>query len=477
MTKFFCSLSSLFFLTHFAWSQGYEIKVNVAGYAENEIYLAYYYGDKQYIKDTVQIGADGFFTFQGTEPLPGGVYLVVMKPNNDFFQLLIDEGNQRFQLKTTREKPNENMKVTGSLDNELFFSYLRYLDEKRPIADDLKAGIDAAKEDPKKQEKLQAQFDQLNEEVGAFQKKILTENPKTLTAAIIRANLPIDMPEFKGEGDELKIRQWRYTQHHYFDNLDLSDPRMLRTPFLFQRIDHFVNKMVVQHPDTISLSIDQVLKPMLKTEESFRYYLIHFLNFFAKSKLVGMDAVYVHLVDNYYAKGLAPWTEAEQLKKIVDNANTLRPLLVGKIAPDIKLQTRDGSPVSLHGIDSEYTLLYFWRYDCGHCKKSTPVLKEFYEKFKDKGVRIIAVCAKYKDEIPACWDYIDENGIQDWIHAVDPTGRSRYAQLYDIQTTPQIYLLDRKKEILTKRIGAEQLEEVMNKILELKEKEKTDGSN
>ena len=45
-----------------------------------------------------------------------------------------------------------------------------------------------------------------------------------------------------------------------------------------------------------------------------------------------MDAVYVHIVKNYYAKGLAPWTEEDQLKKIVKNAEKLEPLLIGKTA-------------------------------------------------------------------------------------------------------------------------------------------------
>ncbi|HMQ60201.1 MAG TPA: thioredoxin-like domain-containing protein [Flavilitoribacter sp.] len=479
MTRFFSSVIGLLFFAHLSWAQGYEIKIQISGYEEDELYLAYYYGDKQYIKDTVTIAAEGekgHFVFAGDEPLAGGVYLAVMKPNNDFFQFVVDEKNQQFELKTDKVNPNDHMKVIGSKDNAAFFQYLQYLEKKRPMAEELKTQLEAAKDDEKKSAKLQQQLDDLNKEVSDYQKKVVKDNPGTMTSAIIRANLPIDMPEFKGEGDDLKVQQWRYTQHHYFDNLDLGDPRMLRTPFLFQRLEHYVNKMVVQHPDTIALAIDEVLEPMQKSEETFRYYLIHYLNSFARSKLVGMDAVYVHLVDHYYAKGLASWTDPDQLKKIIDNANTLRPLLIGKIAPDIRLQKRDGTPISLHEVDSEYTVLYFWRYDCGHCKKSTPFMKDFYEKYKDKGVKIIAVCTKYQDEIPGCWEYIDENGIQDWLHTVDPTGRSRYAQIYDIQSTPQIYILDRNKEILTKRIAAEQIEEVMDKIIEMKQREKEAGN-
>ncbi|MCB0639583.1 MAG: redoxin domain-containing protein, partial [Lewinella sp.] len=261
-------------------------------------------------------------------------------------------------------------------------------------------------------------------------------------------------------------QRWRWTIDHYFDHLDIGDPRMLRTPFLFQRVDYFVQKLTVQHPDSISLAIDRVLEGMKPAPETFKYYLIHFLNFYAASKFVGMDAVYVHLVDNYYAHGLAPWTEQEQLDKIVDNANRLRPLLIGRVAPDIRMERRDGSAISLHDVDAEYTVLYFWRYDCGHCKESTPHMKEFYEAFHDRGVELFAVCAKFRDEVPGCWDYIDENEIGDWLHTVDPYGRSRYASIYDLTTTPQIYILNRNKEIISKRIGAEQLPEVMEQIME-----------
>ena len=65
---------------------------------------------------------------------------------------------------------------------------------------------------------------------------------------------------------------------------------------------------------------------------------------------------------------------------------------------------------------------------------------------------------------------MDENGVGDWLHAVDPYNRSRYLSIYDMRTTPQIYVLDAEKRIVSKRIGAEQLSELMNELL----KEKTE---
>lgn len=447
---------------------GYEIKVKVEGFTGQEIYLAYHYGDKQYIKDTVTQKVDDYFVMSGEEPLPPGFYLVVLPPDNNFFQLLIDGTDQEFMVTTTAANPAQHVKVEGSEENELFYNYMNMLSSKRPQLESLQKEMEAAADATKKQA-VQDRIDELNQSVVDYQRQLVEEHPASYTAAIIRSGQSLDIPEYAGTEEEVQRKRWEYTKKHYFDNLDLSDPRMLRTPFLFQRIDYFVNKLQAQHPDSLSKAIDYVLQQAQPSEETFKFYLIHFLNSFAQSKIVGMDAVYVHLVDEYYAKGLAPWTEEEQLKKIVDNANTLRPLLIGKIAPDIQLQRKDGTPVRLHEVDAEYTVLYFWRYDCGHCKESTPVMKEFYEKFKDKGVEIMAVCVKFTEDVPDCWKYIEDNEIKDWLHTVDPYHRSRFSVTYDIKSTPQIYVLDRNKEIISKKIDAVQLEELMNHVLSMKE--------
>jgi hypothetical protein len=38
--------------------------------------------------------------------------------------------------------------------------------------------------------------------------------------------------------------------------------------------------------------------------------------------------------------------------------------------------------------------------------------------------------------------------------------------LYDLKTTPQIYILDKDKKIISKRLGAEQLDELMMRLLD-----------
>jgi len=59
--------------------------------------------------------------------------------------------------------------------------------------------------------------------------------------------------------------------------------------------------------------------------------------------------------------------------------------------------------------------------DCGHCKKAAPFMVEFAEKFKDKGVKVFAVCtsvAKSADDkdVPDCWKGVEEKGLRIFIY-------------------------------------------------------------
>lgn len=452
------------FISNVFAADGYHFKIKIKGYQEQELLLAYHLGDKQYIRDTVALESDGFFHFKGEEPMECGVYLVVLKPNNNYFQLLVNQEEQNLTISTEIEDLVGKAIIEGSEDNQLFFNYLNYLSARTPEAEKLNKAMETTADDAEKQ-KIQQQLEALNKKVETYQRDLVDKHQGTLTAQIVKSTFRVDIPEFEGTQEEIQVKNWRYMQKHYFDNLDLENPCMLRTPFLFQRVDYFVNKLQVQHPDTLFEAIERVIDAMEPAEETYKFYVIHFLNSYATSKIVGMDAVYVRLAEKYYASGKAPWVDEEQLEKILQNVKDIKPTLIGKTAPDLMLQKREGGMVKLSEIQSDYIVLYFWRYDCGHCKKSSPIMKEFYEKFKDKGVKMVAVCSKPKDELPQCWEYVEENEIQDWMHTSDPYFRSM--KLYNIKSTPQIFILDKNKEILTKKIGAEQLEEVMTKIMEM----------
>lgn len=468
-------LLSAFLLLFFTFGpslaqDGYNLKVKIKNFEQDSLFLGFYYGEKQYLKDTATL-VKGVYEFSGEESLKPGTYLLILPPDNAFVQLNINAGNQFSVVEFDANDPVNSIKIKGDKDNESFYAYVRFLNELRPRADELRKALEDENLDEAEKNRINKELEQLNESVKTYQLKVIENNPGTITSLMINSYLERPLPEFPEIEDKLEKQraQYRYYMEHYFDGIDFENEGLIRTSFFFPKINDYVLKHTIQIPDSINRAIDVVLEKLEKNEEAHKFFLVHFVNHFAKSNIIGMDAVYVHLVDNYYAKGAAPWIDAEQLEKMTKNAASLRPILIGKIAPDIRMERQDGTKVSLHDMDSPYTVLMFWSPDCGHCKKAMPSVLEFYEEFKDKGVTMFSVCTRLTDKVPECWEMVEEKGMNIFLNVADPYHQSKFSILYDVKTTPQIFILDEKKEILMKRIAAEQLSEVMSELMERKQ--------
>lgn len=453
-------------------AQKYQIEVAIDNYEGDTLLLGYYFVDKQYLQDTAY-RVDNTFVFTGEDTLAHGLYLLVLPPDNEIYELIVNK-DQDFKLAIDHSEGLKSMKYTGHKENSAFADYIRLLNEKRPKGDSIRSMLNETEEGSEAYKNAQDKLKSLSQSIESYKNKIRRQHPGSVLELIINAGKSPDVPDMKEieDPEERKKQRFLYYKKHFFDAYDMTDSRLLRTPFFYRKIEEYLDKLTVQIPDSINVAIDYLLDEFSGDEEMFKVNLIQFINKYAQSRVVGFDAVYVHIVDNYYARGKAPWVGEEQLNKMLKNSKTLKPILIGKTAPNIELTTRAGEKLSLHDLDAEFTVLYFWDPDCGHCKKSIPKVVDFYNAYKDKGVEVLAVCTKLTDKVPDCWEAVDNRGMDIWINAADPYLKSRYKQIYDIKSTPMIYILDENKEILSKKISSSQLEEVLSKLLEMKAQDK-----
>jgi len=111
-------------------------------------------------------------------------------------------------------------------------------------------------------------------------------------------------------------------------------------------------------------------------------------------------------------------------------------------------------------------MLVFWDPDCGHCKKEMPKIKEVYDKYRDKGLKVYAVCTELEKDK---WiNYMDKHQYN-WIDVADFELRSPFRELYDISSTPKVFLLDKDKKIIAKKLNHEQLDKVLERMIRKKE--------
>jgi thiol-disulfide isomerase/thioredoxin len=455
MMRIFLFLLALAAGAQQAVSKGYEIKVNVKGLSDSTCQLAYYFGDKQYIKDSAKADTKGNLLFKGDEDLPGGIYMVVL-PGKKYFEMIVDK-EQYFNLETDNADLVANMKVKGSKDNEVFYDYLRWISERGKRMEELKKELDSNKENAAKTTEIKEKQTALDAEVKKYKTDIIEKHPGILLTAIFKASTEPEVPQapLKADGTKDSLFPYRYFRAHYFDNIDMKDDRLLRTPVFAPKIKQYIERIIPQHPDSICVGATKMISLTNDKSDIFKYLVFYITNTYEKSNIMGMDAVFVCMAEQYYLSGKAFWIDSTQTEKIRERVTALKPCLIGKQAYNMRLLKPDFQPIALHDIKSKYTIVYFWDPSCGHCQKVTPKLSEFYKTSREKfDVEVMGV---YIETDTTEWfKYIKEKELT-WLNAADLTLKTNFRAYYDIYSTPVIYVLDRNKKIIAKRIDVENL--------------------
>jgi thiol-disulfide isomerase/thioredoxin len=466
--------------------KGYLIQFRLKGMKNDTIILGQRFNQSYIRKDTAILDGSGKGVFKGKEALPQGMYLVYL-PDNRFFDLILGE-DQFFSFENDTSDLLTNMKVTGSVENEAFYAYQIYLKDKRAEAMALQEKMKNAA-NKSDSTRYSDQLKALNKEVQDHISKTIDENKGTFLSVFLLALQDIDVPDLpRDENGNItdSLFQYRYYKTHYFDNFDISDVRLLRTPIYEQKVMTYIEKVAVQVPDSLIREVDMLIDKSRSDDQLFRYMLITLFNYFAQSQIMGMDALYVHIAEKYYIPE-ATWSDKEFIDKLKERVAKLKPILIGQVAPDIQLvristdhiiQANEdqelkknpyvGEFFQLHDVKARYLILYFWETDCGHCKKQTPVLYEISQRLKPKGVEVVAVHILGGEEGKVKWiDAINEKGYYDWINAWNPYDFS-FKNLYDVSATPALFVLDENKKIVAKRIAPEQAEKIINALLDSK---------
>lgn len=131
-------------------------------------------------------------------------------------------------------------------------------------------------------------------------------------------------------------------------------------------------------------------------------------------------------------------------------------LMIGGVAPDIKLNGPDGKPVSLSSLRGKVVLIDFWASWCGPCRRENPNVVKMYQKYKDQGFEIFGVSL---DNDANRWKGAIKTDGLTWFHGSDLMGwKSKPAQMYQVHSIPATFLLDKQGKIIAKGLRGAELE-------------------
>lgn len=447
--------------------KGYKFVLTINGNADSVMYMGNYYAGKTYATDTARRNKKGQFVFeQKTRPLYPGLYFFT-NPGGNYVEFIVYGGEKpHFTFSTDERQWTERMTVKGSEQNELFFRYhqtnRRYydlLDDARAHMNDSLYNLFARK--------TMMEFD-------GVKLKLINDNPNTLLAVMMNATREPDIPAEDASGNKLTDRQrYEYYMDHYFDNMALDDDAMIRTPdavFHKRVMDYFDKYLKNAMPEVLCQRIDSLLTRAEGSKENYKWLVHTLTEKYLQSNVMSYDAVYVHMVQTYYATGKAFWSSPTTIDENVQRANTWEKLLIGKDAPELVLKDRDGVAHSLHAQPHKYTLLVFWSPTCGHCKTMIPELYAKFLTLKDKyDVGAFTVLSEPDEHTREKWNaFIASHAFTDpaWLNLDGGEANIDWHEVYDVVTTPQIYLLDRNKNILAKKLNADLFENIVLTIEE-----------
>lgn len=502
--KKFTLIFSVILLTLSSKAQtGYDIRLDLMNYKDTIAYLGKYVFDQTYIQDTCRKVKNGKIEFKGKKSLDKGVYIVVTQDKSFLFDFLVNE-SQKILISADLQDLGATLNAPGNKENQLLFSYLKYTASKNQEFNDARLStVGKSREDSAKI--MRQKISELDASVKNFDKEYMEMTKGTFVHDLMNLKIEkmaTDVPKAKN-GRPDSVYQYYYYKNHYFDGIDLNDERISRTPYFDDRVKKYFDNVIVNAPDTVIKEIDRLLARSTPGNLNYNALVSYFTYKYEQAKQVGFDKVFLHMVDNYILAGKTKDLYSEgTMKNLAERSRIMNPLLEGKVAEDLYMIDTTNAPrvkkmgfdtartsqgattlyykneralrdmfVRMHDVEAKYTVLVFWAADCGHCQKEIPKLNENLKQIKGKiDVKVYAV--QIKDDLYNDWKkFLIDNKISEFINVYDPVHINNVKEKFDVNSTPMIYILDKDKKILTKKIGAEFVVEYL-KAAEKQEKER-----
>lgn len=448
--------------------KGYRIEVKFKqDVTDSFVYLAHYYAKPLptiYKTDSGRVVNKRSVIIENTDSVLGGVYMILFDNRSKFTEFILNNGDAyTINIDTTDMPKNTSFKT--SEENTRYVEYEKYLMQygakQQVFIDGMKTAKTAADT-----QIIRDKSGALAKELIAYRTSYAKKYPNTYLTSVFNAMSTPEVPEGKhyladGKTEDSTFN-YRFYKTHYWDKFDFSDNRLMNSPIYDAKLEEYFNKLVYPVPDSMNLEADQLLTKTRKAPELFKYSLQWLAGNAERSKVMGMDEVFVHLVEQYYMKGDAYWLDSASTAKYIDRAQKIAPNVLGNTAPDLNMQdiwTIQDKKLSEQA--GKYTLVVFWSKECSHCLKEIPQLDSVYNAVLEKrGVKVYAISTE--GDLSDIQKKVNELKLEKWTNVVDAHNNTGYKDKYDVYATPKIYLLDENKKILGKGLDHENIVEVLD---------------
>ena len=135
----------------------------------------------------------------------------------------------------------------------------------------------------------------------------------------------------------------------------------------------------------------------------------------------------------------------------------------GFLAPDFTLEAIGGETFTLSDLRGSVVVVNLWASWCPPCRAEMPALQQVYEKYRDRGLEILAVNTTYQDREAEARAFVDELGLSFPI-LLERTGEM--AREYQLRAMPSTFFIDREGVIRKVILGGPMSEATLQTAIE-----------
>ena len=442
----------------------YEITLTINNGRDSVMYMGHYYAKGNHVLDTAFKDKKGRFVFSSmTDTLPYGLYFFA-NPQGTYVEFVVYHEKPFFTFETDNKDWTTNMQVKGSRQNDFLVQFHRIDAQYTKDLDQHVATMDSAAFAKYKYQKLM--------QLDSVKMSMIDLHPEMFLSKMMLCTKEKEPPVLDEHGDTMSIHQRReYYLTHFFDNMMLEDNALVRTPkaVFYDRVMDFYDKVLKYAPPQVIISyMDPMLERAKAAPDVFQYLLMTLMQKYLQSNVMVYDEVYVHLVKEYYATDANFWSSPSNIDKELVRANKWERLLVGRVAPELILYDTLHVPHSLHALPHKWKLLVFWSPNCGHCQHIIPEVYRVFMKYQSQyDIGAFTILSDPDDKTRAEWKkFMAEKGMNSpvWLSLDGGEANVDWHDVYDITTTPQIYLIDENNIIQAKKLGESSIENIITAI-------------
>lgn len=405
----------------------------------------------------------GKFQFDISKRRPG-IYSLIF--DHGVYLDLVINNNEDIEFKTSlinKSNLEDSLKFINSIENIVYYDYIKYKNSVLyRISYEKWLGSkwysENAQKNALKLDSLRNHIELLEKSISVKAENLIRQFPNLYVVKKLRFYLTPNFEDYKrATGDRKYNSEFEFLQEHYYDYINVSDTNILDLAHLNNMAQMYITNYIgYQNTSTFIKSCDFILKKMMPNKD----VLCSVLDILTKKmEEWEQDSAYMHLADNYYAKG---YCDSDPRKpSAIKISNMIKDLLPGKPFPNITLKDSTGKEVNLYSLKNKATLVFFWVSWCDHCEKMIPEVKYLYDFYKKKGFDIYAISM---DEEKDLWINALKRKNVNWINVAELKGfNGTVAKQFNMWRTPRLYLIDKDKKVIARIINPNQLKDSLEK--------------